>query len=126
MPPPARPATTREDAPQYNASTGTKALLCAITLLSLVLNGCELLSKPESTSFDATRGGFKFRAIADAAYPESSATGEAWRMRWLEQRLRDSGTCPHGYTITARETALRSTGSLGSIYDVYYEGTCRA
>jgi hypothetical protein len=92
--------------------------------LPLLIGGCAYLSKPESTQFDAVRGGFEFRAIADAAYPEASANGEAWRMRWLEQRLRETGTCPHGYRITSRETKRLSSGTLGSIYDVYYEGRC--
>src|SRR3954470_10879967 len=100
-------------------------LIALTAAMPLVLGGCELLSKPESTHFDAVRGGFKFRAIADAAYPEGSAAGEAARMKWLEQRLRETGTCPNGYTITERQTALRSTGTLGSIYDVYYKGTCK-
>jgi hypothetical protein len=69
-------------------------------------------------------GGFEFRAIADAAYPEASANGEAWRMKWLKQRLTETGTCPNGYAITSRKPVLFSTGSLGSIYDVYYEGRC--
>jgi hypothetical protein len=72
----------------------------------------------------ASRAASSF-AIADAAYPEASANGEAWRMRWLEQRLVQSGTCPNGYTITARNPVLLSTGALGSIYDVYYEGRCK-
>jgi hypothetical protein len=91
---------------------------------SLLCGGCSYLHKPESTAFDATEDGFAFRAIADAAYPEETANGEAWRMRWLEQRLAETGTCPRGYTITARETKRLSTGALGSIYDVYYEGRC--
>ncbi len=88
--------------------------------------GCEALSKPESTHFSATSDGFAFRAIADAAYPEDSPNGEAWRMRWLAQRLKDSGVCPAGYDITSRKSELLSTGTLNSIYDVYYEGRCRA
>jgi hypothetical protein len=92
--------------------------------LVLLLSGCEALSKPESTRFHATDGGFEFRAIADAAYPEGSPGGEAWRMSWLEQRLQATGTCPNGYEITSREPVLLSTGALGGIYDVYYEGRC--
>jgi hypothetical protein len=92
--------------------------------LSMLAAGCAFLHKPESTHFDAVDGGFEFRAIADAAYPEASANGEAWRMKWLEQRLAQSGTCANGYTITSREPVLFSTGALGSIYDVYYEGRC--
>jgi hypothetical protein len=95
-----------------------------IALLSLLAGGCEYLSKPESTRFDAVKGVFEFRAIADAAYPEHTANGEAWRMNWLEQRLQQSGTCPNGYRITSRRPVLFSTGALGSIYDVYYEGRC--
>jgi hypothetical protein len=98
-------------------------LLPAIAAL-LLLGGCELLHKPESTHFTPVAGGFRFRAIADAAYPENSPNGEAWRMRWLEQRLKQSGTCPDGYVITSRKTDRLSTGSLGSIYDVTYEGRC--
>jgi hypothetical protein len=94
--------------------------LCLVCLLG----GCEALSKPESTRFEATRGGFEFRAIADAAYPEASPGGEAWRMSWLAQRLKQTGTCPSGYEITARKPVLLSTGALGGIYDVYYEGRC--
>jgi hypothetical protein len=101
-----------------------KQLLLTIALLVPSLGGCEYLHKPESTRFDAVKGGFEFRAIADAAYPEHTANGEAWRMKWLEQRLAQTGTCPNGYEITARETELLSTGALGSIYDVYYEGRC--
>ncbi|GAB2176198.1 hypothetical protein [Dongia sp. agr-C8] len=96
----------------------------AIAAVPLLLTGCEYLHKPESTHFDAMEGGFAFRAIADAAYPEHTANGEAWRMKWLEQRLRQTGTCPKGYEITARKPVLFSTGALGSIYDVYYEGRC--
>ena len=86
--------------------------------------GCEALSKPESTRFHPVSGGFEFRAIADAAYPEASPNGEAWRMKWLAQRLSETGTCPNGYTITARRPVLLSTGALGSIYDIYYSGKC--
>jgi len=90
----------------------------------LLLAGCEALSKPESTSFTPVRGGFEFRAIADAAYPEASENGEAWRMRWLQQRLSESGVCPRGYVITSRKARQLSSGALGSIYDVYYRGRC--
>jgi hypothetical protein len=104
-----------------------KSLIAAALAFGLatLAGGCEYLHKPESTRFDGVEGGFEFRAIADAAYPEASANGEAWRMRWLEQRLVQSGTCPNGYTITARNPVLLSTGALGSIYDVYYEGRCK-
>ena len=102
-----------------------RTLLPAALSIALLAAGCAYLHKPESTQFDATKDGFEFRAIADAAYPEGSANGEAWRMKWLEQRLAQSGTCPNGYTITSREAKHLSTGSLGSIYDVYYEGRCR-
>jgi hypothetical protein len=101
-----------------------RSLLAAVAALAPLAGGCEALSKPESTRLDAVTGGFEFRAIADAAYPEASAGGEAWRMKWLEQRLAETGTCPKGYTITARETERISTGALGSIYDVYYQGRC--
>lgn len=100
-----------------------RARTIALCLVGL-LGGCEALSKPESTRFDQTRGGFEFRAIADAAYPEASPGGEAWRMAWLEQRLKDTATCPNGYEITSREPVLLSAGTLGGIYDVYYEGRC--
>lgn len=96
----------------------------AVASLLLLVGGCEALSKPESTSFTPVRGGFQFRAIADAAYPEASENGEAWRMRWLQQRLRASGVCPNGYVITSREARPLSTGALGSIFDVYYQGRC--
>lgn len=97
-----------------------KAVIPALLLLA----GCEALSKPESTRFEAVHGGFEFRAIADAAYPEASPNGEAWRMKWLAQRLQQNGVCPNGYVITSRETERLSTGALGSIYDVYYQGRC--
>jgi hypothetical protein len=90
----------------------------------LLVSGCEALHKPESASFRPVSGGFEFRAIADAAYPEASPNGEAWRMKWLDGRLKESGVCPNGYAITSREPVLLSTGALGSIYDVYYEGRC--
>jgi hypothetical protein len=101
-----------------------KSFVLAAAVLALSLSGCAYLSKPESTRFDRVSGGFEFRAIADAAYPEASTNGEAWRMRWLEQRLEETGTCPNGYTLTSREPVLLSTGALGSIYNVYYEGRC--
>ncbi len=101
-----------------------RAIISALALLPFLIGGCELLSKPESTHFEAVNGGFAFRAIADAAYPEASPNGEAWRMRWLNQRLAETGTCPNGYVITSRKPALLSTGALGSIYDVYYQGRC--
>src|SRR3954467_11159392 len=101
-----------------------RASLPVIAALANLVVGCAYLSKPESTHFDQVSGGFEFRAIADAAYPEHTVAGEAWRMKWLEQRLHQTGTCPNGYTITAPEPTLLSTGSLGSIYDVYYEGRC--
>ena len=97
-----------------------------IAALAVLLAGCEYLSKPESTRFDAVEGGFEFRAIADAAYPENTPNGEAWRMKWLRQRLAETGTCPAGFTITSRKPVLLSTGAIGSIYDVYYEGRCTA
>jgi hypothetical protein len=103
-----------------------RLLIMAIVTLAPLVSGCEALSKPESTRFKAVTGGFEFRAIADAAYPEASANGEAWRMKWLDQRLLQTGTCPNGYVITRREPKLLSTGALGSIYDVYYEGHCTA
>ena len=101
-----------------------RRMLLTLVALAPLAGGCAYLSKPESTRFEAEKGGFAFRAIADAAYPENTAHGEAWRMKWLEQRLEQTGTCPRGYTITAREPVLRSTGAIGSIYDVYYEGRC--
>lgn len=97
----------------------------AAVAVALLLFGCEALSKPESTHFKPVSGGFAFRAIADAAYPEASPNGEAWRMNWLSQRLKASGICPNGYVITSREPIRLSTGALGSIYDVYYEGRCK-
>jgi hypothetical protein len=93
--------------------------------LALLIGGCEALSKPESTHFEPESDGFEFRAIADAAYPEDSAGGEAWRMKWLEQRLKRSGTCPTGYEITSRKPRLVTQGALAPIYDVYYVGRCR-
>jgi hypothetical protein len=105
-------------------AAGGRWWMALVAAGSFLFCGCTYLHKPESTAFDPTGDGFAFRAIADAAYPEETANGEAWRMRWLEQRLAETGTCPHGYTITARETKRRATGALGSIYDVYYEGRC--
>jgi hypothetical protein len=98
--------------------------LVPLMALLLPLGACDALSKPESTRFIAVDGGFEFRAIADAAYPESSPDGEAWRRRWLQQRLTESGLCPNGYVITSRKTRKRATGALGSIFDVYYAGKC--
>lgn len=98
---------------------------CALVAVAVIAGGCGALSKPESTDFRAVSGGFKFRAIADAAYPETSDNGEAWRIRWLEQKLAKTGICPNGYEIISRETERLSTGALGSIYDVYYEGRCK-
>ena len=89
-------------------------------------SACSLLHKPESTAFTPTRDGFEFRAIAEAAYPENTANGESWRMRWRAQKLVQTGTCPHGYDIVSREPVLRSTGALGGWYDVYYVGRCRS
>jgi hypothetical protein len=89
------------------------------------LGACSYLHKPESTEFTPKRGGFEFRAIADAAYPENSLNGEAWRMRWLAQKLVATGICPNGHDMVSRRPVVLSTGSLGSIYDVYYEGRCR-
>ena len=100
-------------------------LKIAAAVLALLAGACEALSKPETTQFEAVPGGFEFRAIADAAYTEASANGEAWRMRWLEQNLTARAVCPNGYVITAREPVVLSTGALGSIYDVYYEGRCK-
>ena len=101
--------------------------LCRAAAVAILLSSgaCSWLHKPESTEFTATSGGFAFRAIADAAYPEGSPNGEAWRMRWLGQRLAAGGICPHGYDIISRKPVLLSTGTLGSIYDVYYRGRCR-
>ncbi|WP_395016126.1 hypothetical protein [Dongia sp.] len=99
-------------------------IVATAVVLPMLAGGCEYLKKPEATRFDAVDGGFEFRAIADAAYPEDSANGESWRMRWLEQRLQQTATCPNGYEITSRKPVLLSTGALGSIYDVYYEGRC--
>jgi hypothetical protein len=117
-----RPGTGRLRPSWFQVDTTGKMRAAAVILL--LVGGCEAFHKPESTSFRAVDGGFKFRAIADAAYPEASANGEAWRMRWLEQRLAANGVCPDGYIITSRETELLSSGALGSIYDVYYEGRC--
>jgi hypothetical protein len=100
-----------------------RKLILALAVVPAI-SGCQYLSKPESTHFDAVDNGFEFRAIADAAYPEHTENGESWRMKWLEQKLRQTGTCPTGYTITSREPVLFSTGTLGSIYNVYYEGRC--
>ena len=99
--------------------------MSGVLAVSLFVGGCEALRKPESTSFRSAGAGFTFRAIADAAYPENSPNGEAWRMQWLEQKLAESGVCPNGHEITSRKPELLSTGALGSIYDVYYEGRCK-
>jgi hypothetical protein len=111
-------------AERYAPTIAASARIAALAALASLLCACEYLSKPEPTRFTAVDGGFKFRAIADAGYPEGSANGEAWRMKWLEQRLAETRTCPNGYTITSREAVLQSTGTLGSIYDVYYRGRC--
>ena len=101
-----------------------RAVKWALALGLVGLAGCEMLERPQSTRFEAVTGGFEFRAIADAGYPEASANGEAQRMSWLARNLKDTGTCPHGYKITSRKPVLLTTGELGSIYDVYYEGRC--
>ena len=97
----------------------------ALAALLLLTGSCALLHKPESTEFTPTRHGYEFRAIADAAYPEDTENGEAWRMRWLAQKLVQTGTCPKGHDIVSRKRSLLSTGWLGSIYDIYYVGRCR-
>src|SRR5947208_15958461 len=69
----------------------------------LSVGACAYLHKPESIELTPTRTGFEFRAIADAAYPEGTPNGEVWRMRWLQQRLAASGTCPNGCDIVLRK-----------------------
>lgn len=93
--------------------------------LLFAIGGCELLDRPQSTHFEPVADGFRFRAIADAAYPEGSANGEAQRMSWLARDLKASGTCPAGYTITSRKPVLAWHGQLSDAYDVYYEGRCK-
>jgi hypothetical protein len=75
-------------------------------VLLILAGGCELLHKPESTHFRATREGFEFRAIADGAYPEDTSNGEAWRMKWLEQHFAKTRICPGGYDITGARRYL--------------------
>ena len=121
---PEAPALPAGSMTAVGAAAGGRSWMALVAAGSVLFGGRTYLHKPESTAFDATEDGFAFRAIADAAYPEETANGEAWRMKWLEQRLGETGICPRGYTITARETRRLSTGALGSIYDVYYEGRC--
>jgi hypothetical protein len=100
--------------------------LLPLSLLAVFAGGCEILDRPQSTHFERTTGGFRFRAIADAAYPEGSANGEAQRMSWLARDLKASGTCPDGYTITSRQAELAWHGQLADVYNVTYEGRCKS
>ena len=101
-----------------------KPAALAFALCLLGLGGCEILDRPQSTHFEPVAGGFKFRAIADAAYPEETPNGEAQRLSWLAQHLHESGTCPNGYVLTSRKAVLAWQGELAKVYDVFYEGRC--
>jgi hypothetical protein len=96
----------------------------SLALCLVGLSGCEILDRPQSTHFEAVTGGFKFRAIADAAYPEDTPNGEAQRLSWLAQNLRRTGTCPKGYVLTSRKAVEAWQGQLAKVYDVTYEGRC--
>src|SRR4051794_4125965 len=100
-----------------------RAVVVAVALASA---GCEILDRPQPTHFEPTSGGVRFRAIADAAYPEGSANGEAQRMSWLARNLKATGTCANGYAITSRKAVLAWHGQLADVYDVYYEGRCKS
>lgn len=105
---------------------GRRVAAATLVLAAVAAGGCELLDRPQPTHFERTDGGFRFRAIADAAYPEGSANGEAQRLSWLARNLKRTGTCPQGYTITSREAELAWHGHLADVYDVTYEGRCKA
>lgn len=97
-------------------------------VLALVLGACSAAYKANETSFTRT-GGSEFTYVAaadDMSAPAASADGERYRMRFLEEYLRDNRMCAGGYEIVDRQVTVIARGVFGEAQKVLYRGRCKS
>lgn len=92
---------------------------------AMLLASCTSYDQRMATNFMPLEDGkWRYQTFADAVQPLERASAEAYRMEMLEIWLGENNLCPAGYTIISKQPVKRSSGGLGDIYDVYYEGAC--
>jgi hypothetical protein len=101
--------------------------IISVFSLAALLSGCENVDRLTATDFaPSANGRFRYKGYADAIYTVDSAEAEQRRLRMLDEWLRLNGECKNGYEIISRKPVRRSQGLLGSVYDVWYDGRCKA
>ena len=106
---------------------GTRLLsACAVVGVGLVIAGCESRDRAALTQFvPEADGTFMFQASTGATYPLDSAEGEATRLRWLDQYIRENAVCGGGeYEVTERTPIFVASAWLEDNYRVIYRGRC--
>lgn len=103
------------------------AALCLLVSIS----GCiTYQTRPTMTTFEpytdsAGAKMFKYEAKTNSlSYPEHTKEGEALRMEWLEEYLKDNKYCPDGYKILERKPVVRGGSLYGPLHIIYYTGVC--
>lgn len=97
----------------------------SIAVLLPFLAACAAHDQRMATDFmPLSDGRWTYKSFADAGTPLESEAGERYRMQMLEIWLGENNRCQDGYSITSRQPIKRSTGLIGDIYDVHYEGVC--
>lgn len=109
--------------------TMTKATIVVTAALAAALSGCaatQSVERIQTTSFEKYPDGLSFRYVgfADAAYPEDSPAGEAYRMQLLSDWLSENSMCPRGYRLGSRDVTIVKKGLIGTIAKVAYTGRC--
>jgi len=120
---------TKPDLLLQNSGIGEATVWFRVSVFAVAMMGLSACAyhASDNTSF-SVRGddSFTFQATADAINKLDSQEGESVRIRALEEWLRMNSKCPSGYEITSRTPVVRREGLLSKIYDVHYEGSCRA
>lgn len=101
--------------------------LTCFALAAAVVAGCEAHDlRVGSSSYlePVANGVFKWKTIADAAYPIDSDQAEAARMRQLAEALRLNSACLSGYSVDGRAATKKSEGAFGDIFDIFYTVRC--
>ncbi len=101
----------------------------ALAALITLTGGCAANSPAPAPGVTELRplgsGAYRYESLADASFPEGDAEAEATRLRWLERRLADQGTCPEGYDVTERRPVVVRQAVLGPVHRIEYTVVCR-
>lgn len=100
----------------------------AVLVLATTAGGCAAAYKHYDTTFVRTSP-VEFAYVAgadDMSAPKDSADGERYRMRFLEEYLRDNVMCARGYEIVDRQVTVIASGAFGQAHRILYRGRCRS